>query len=261
MASEHLHVVRHHQDAPGPPIVLVHGAPDRSKNFAHVVHRLSDLPVTVYDRRGYGSSLAAAVADDGSVLGGFEVHAADLIDLLDGTPSIVVAQSAGGTISMLAATLAPELFLALGAWEPPMVPYDWWVGEEARNRTMAWTYYEDTRQLGEDMNRSILGDARWEQLRDSTKEMLREEGLAFRADMACQALPLFDVDALKVPFVVGYGNASPPAFAAAFERLAALAGADVFVGDGADHFAHLGAPEVWAKFVRHTIMLAAGSSR
>ena len=41
-----LHVVRHHADAPGPPVVLVHGAPDRSKNFAHVVHRLSDLPVT-----------------------------------------------------------------------------------------------------------------------------------------------------------------------------------------------------------------------
>ena len=34
------------------------GAPDRSKNFAAVVDRLADLPVTVYDRRGYGKALA-----------------------------------------------------------------------------------------------------------------------------------------------------------------------------------------------------------
>ena len=65
-----LHVVRHHDDAPGPRVVLVHGAPDRSKNFAAVVDRLADLPVTVYDRRGYGKSLAAGAE------GGFNVHAA-----------------------------------------------------------------------------------------------------------------------------------------------------------------------------------------
>jgi pimeloyl-ACP methyl ester carboxylesterase len=251
-----LHVVRHHVDAPGPPVVLVHGAPDRSKNFAHVVHRLTDLPVTVYDRRGYGRSVDAAIAPDGSVLGGFEVHAADLIDLLDGTPSVVVAQSAGGTIAMLAATIAPELFLALGVWEPPMVPYDWWVGAEAMERTMAWTRYDDTEQLGEDMNRSILGDDRWQALRESTKAMLRGEGVAFRADMACQATPLFDVESVKVPFVAGHGTDMPAAFVAANRRLAELTGADMFVGDGVDHFAHLSAPDVWAELVRRTVALA-----
>ena len=100
---------------PGPPVVLVHGAPDRSKNFAHVVHRLADLNVTVYDRRGYGRSLDAAVRPDGSFAGGFDVHADDLVTILDGTPSIVVGQSAGGAVAMLAATRAPELFLALGS--------------------------------------------------------------------------------------------------------------------------------------------------
>ena len=39
-----LHVVRHHVDAPGFSVVLVHGAPDRSKNFAHVVHLADGWP-------------------------------------------------------------------------------------------------------------------------------------------------------------------------------------------------------------------------
>jgi len=167
-----------------------------------------------------------------------------------------VAQSAGGTIAMLAATIAPELFLALGVWEPPMVPYDWWVGAEAMERTMAWTRYDDTEQLGEDMNRSILGDDRWQALRESTKAMLRGEGVAFRADMACQATPLFDVESVKVPFVAGHGTDMPAAFVAANRRLAELTGADMFVGDGVDHFAHLSAPDVWAELVRRTVALA-----
>lgn len=256
MVPPGLHVVRHHPDASGPPVVLVHGAPDRSKNFAHVVHRLTGLRVTVYDRRGYGRSIDAGVGADGDVRGGFDVHADDLLGLLDGMPSVVVGQSAGGTIAMLAATRAPELFLALGVWEPPMVAYDWWVGEEAMERTAVWARYTEPLQLGEDMNRSILGDDRWEGLRDSTKAMLRSEGLAFRADMACQAEPLFDVDLLKVPFVVGHGTDIPEPFLAANRRLADRTRAERYIGEGADHFAHLGNPDVWAGLVRRTVELA-----
>src|SRR5215216_1802867 len=91
-----LHVVNHHAHADSPRVVLVHGAPDRSKSFAHVVHRLPDLAVTVYDRRGYGKSLDAAWNADRLFSGGFAVHADDLIDMLDGRPSVVVGQSAGG---------------------------------------------------------------------------------------------------------------------------------------------------------------------
>jgi pimeloyl-ACP methyl ester carboxylesterase len=251
-----LHVVRHHVDALGPPVVLVHGAPDRGKNFAHVVHQLSDLQVTVYDRRGYGRSVEAAIGDDGQVLGGFAVHADDLISLLDGTPSVVVGQSAGGTIAMLAGVRAPELVLALGVWEPPMVPYPWWVGDESMERTMAWANAADPVQLGEDMNRLILGDERWHELRDSTREMLRGEGLAFRADMACQAEPLFDIDLLQVPFVVGYGTDMLDHLLAANQRLVARTSADEYIGIGADHYAHLSSPDVWAGLVRRTVELA-----
>jgi len=238
-------------------VVLVHGAPDRSKNFAHVVHRLHDLHVMVYDRRGYGKSLAAAPRPDGSVAGGFAVHADDLIALLDDTPSVVVGQSAGGAIAMLAATMAPELFLALGVWEPPMVPWDWWVGEEAQRRTMDYASYDDAFCLGEDFNRSILGDERWEQLRDRTKDLLRAEGAAFRADMAFQREPFLDLDAIKVPFIVGCGTvAFSEGHRMANHRIADRAGAELLVVEGADHFAHTNHPDAWVELVRRTVALA-----
>jgi pimeloyl-ACP methyl ester carboxylesterase len=252
MRTDGLHVVRHHVGAPGPPVVIVHGAPDRGKNFAHVVHRLSDVPVTVYDRRGYGRSIAA-----GSEGGGFAVHADDLIALLDGTPSVVVGQSAGGAIAMLAATKAPELFLALGAWEPPMVPWLWWGGEISLERTLSWAAHPDSRLLGEEFNRGIIGDERWDNLRRSTREMLRAEGEAFRADMACQEREFMDLDALHVPLLIGCGTVfQDDIHAGASHRLAERTGAELFVVDGADHFAHTNHPGAWVELVRRTVALA-----
>lgn len=251
-----LHVVRHHVDAPGLPVVLVHGAPDRHKNFAHVVHQLPDMAITVYDRRGYGRSLDAAWRSDRSFAGGFDVHAADLIELLGDGPAVVCGQSAGGAIAMLAAVRAPDLFAALGVWEPPMVPWEWWAGDEPYRQTMAWAGYDDAEQLGEDFNRAILGDERWNGLRESTKTLLRTEGRAFRADMACQSAPYFDLDALKVPLLVGWGTGGMPGLGGCHQRLAERMGAEQLVGVGADHFAHTNQPGVWAGLVRRTVALA-----
>lgn len=253
MVSAGIHVVRHYQHNPGPPVVLVHGAPDRAKNLAHAVHLLHDLPVTTYDRRGYGKSLEAGAIGPG----GFDQHADDLVALLDGTPSIVVGQSAGGAIAMAAAIKAPELFLALGVWEPPMVPWKWWSTIGQWERTMEYAWYDDPYRLGEDFNRLILGDERWEALPERTRSMLRAEGVAFRADMACQEFPFMDIELLKVPMVVGTGTEHPePAFADCHRETARRLNAEMYVGEGADHFAHLSNPAVWVGLVRQTLALA-----
>lgn len=189
--------------------------------------------------------------------GGFETHAEDLIALLDGTPAVVVAQSAGGSIAMLAATRAPELFLALGVWEPPMVAWDWGVWPEEWQETVSWAMYTDTEALGEVFNRRILGEERWQQIADRTKELLRAEGAAFRADMSSQIHPFCDLDLLKVPFVVGCGTEThDPRFQLAYRSLAELTRAELYVGEGADHFAHTNHPEAWVGLVRATIALA-----
>ena len=219
-----------------------------------MVHRLPDLPVTVYDRRGYGKSLEAAWDSDRSFAGGFQVHADDLIAILDDTPSVVVGQSAGGTIAMLAATKVPELFLGLGLWEPAMVPWDFGTGTDAYEYTMALAGYDDPLALGERINRDILGNDRWDALRPSTQQMLRAEGWAFRADMACQREPFLDLDALKPPIVLGCGTVPRhPGWHRTQALVAERLGAELFVAEGADHFAHTGAPEAWAELVRRTV--------
>jgi pimeloyl-ACP methyl ester carboxylesterase len=260
MSLAGLHIVRHHVDAPGPPVVIVHGAPDRSKNFAHVVHMLSDMPVTVYDRRGYGRSIPAAVAEDGEILGGFEVHANDLIELLDGRPSVVVGQSAGGAVAMLAATKAPELFAALGVWEPPMVPWDWWAGAEATTHMRAMMGDAGASAMVERFNRQMIGDERWDGLREVTRAMLLAEGPAFHADLACQFEQYLDLSHLKVPVLVGWANDvgqdMPDHLRGASRRLAEHCDAETFMVEGANHFAHTGRPDVWAELVRRTVALA-----
>ncbi len=78
----------------------------------------------------------------------------------------------------------------------------------------------DPDALGEDFNRLILGDERWEQTSPRTQESVRAEGTAFRADMSSQFEPLMDLDQLKVPFVVGCGTEAPdPRFQVANRRL------------------------------------------
>jgi pimeloyl-ACP methyl ester carboxylesterase len=231
-------------------VVLVHGGADRAKSFAPIVQRLSDIPVTVYDRRGYGQSLTAGADDDR-----FDTHADDLIAILDGTPSIVVGHSAGGAIAMLTATRAPELFLALGVWEPPMTQWEWWPAE-ARRQALAWGRAQNAEAVGEQFNRLILGDARWEQLPERTRRLLRLESRAFRADMASQDRVLFELDRLEVPRLLGCGTEQSRAFVGVHQRTAEMAGCELLVIEGAAHDAHISHPDAWAGLVRSTIDLA-----
>ena len=111
-----------HGSGATPSIVLVHGAPDRSSTFRDVLTELADCRVVVYDRRGYGRSIgasAAAAMDD---------HAADLLEILSSLapPRVVVAHSFGSNATMLAVAQRPQLFGAVGLWEPPLVWSDIW---------------------------------------------------------------------------------------------------------------------------------------
>jgi pimeloyl-ACP methyl ester carboxylesterase len=250
-----LHVVRHHANAVGPPVVLVHGGADRSKSFAPVVERLSDIPVTVYDRRGYGESLGLGTDSDR-----FNVHADDLITILERGRSVVVGHSAGGVIAMLAAARAPELFLALGVWEPPMTQWEWWPAD-ARQQTMTWGRAADAEAAGEQFNRLILGDARWEQLPERTRQRLRLEAKAFRADMASQDRVLFERGQLNVPRVLGCGTEQSGGFVGVHQRTADMFGYELLVIEGAGHGAHISHPDAWAQFVRATVDLDGRSSR
>jgi pimeloyl-ACP methyl ester carboxylesterase len=207
--------------------------------------------VITYDRRGYGKSLdVRPPARD------FADHADDLIGLLDGRPSVVVAQSVGGNVAMTAAARAPELFAALGVWEPANAWCDWWPDPGLVEAATRFARAADPLALGEEFNRGILGDQRWEALPERTKDMLRAEGAAFRADMAAELTAPYAFADIKSPTVIGYGTATSSGHAEGARRLAALIGADLYEVPGADHFAPLTSPPAWARLVRKAIALA-----
>ena len=60
----------------GRAVVLVHGAMDRGAAFLKVTRSLGDLDWWVYDRRGYGRSVADTPAE-------VDDHVADLVAVLE----------------------------------------------------------------------------------------------------------------------------------------------------------------------------------
>jgi pimeloyl-ACP methyl ester carboxylesterase len=233
------------------PVVLVHGAPDRSKNFAPVIEKLRDLPLVTYDRRGYGKSVGATPPARN-----FADHAEDLIAILAGRRSVVVAQSVGCNVAMAAATMAPSLFAALGLWEPPTAWCEWWPDPDLRESVLRFVATRDTALLGETFNRNILGDDRWDALSESTKSMLRREGAAFQADMTSELTAPFDFADIGCPVVIGAGTATGSGHLEGARRLAQILDADLFEVEGADHFAPTSSPGVWAELVRRTVASA-----
>jgi pimeloyl-ACP methyl ester carboxylesterase len=237
------------------PVVLVHGAPDRSRTYAKVTALLSDLPLIVYDRRGYGRSLDAVPAARS-----FADHADDLIALLDGRRATIVAQSVGANVALTAASRAPHLVAALGLWEPPIAWADWWPDATLRRAASSFAAAVDTGAMIEGFAREHLGAARWEGLAPTTRTLLLAEGAAFKVDMASELSAPFAFEDVRAPTVIGYGTATSNGHAEGARRLAARMGAELYAVEGAGHFASAAHPEAFARLARLAVGLATASS-
>ena len=251
MDLDGIHVEAHGPDT-GTPLVLVHGAPDRSTSFRPLLAELVDRRVVVYDRRGYGRSLGAepptAMVD----------HAHDLLGVIEqaGAPAVVVAHSFGSNPSLLAATLRPEAFAALGVWEPPMVWIEQWP-QFTKDYNARVAAADDPAATVEHFCRRVLGDAVWEAQSDEGRERCWAEGVAFQVDMGSALTAPFACDDVRVPVLVGYGTET---FAfhdgGAIWLSETLSDARLHVIEGAGHFAPRSHPAEYADFVRATAALA-----
>lgn len=237
--------VEHHGPGADPPIILVHGAPDRSAAFRDVIGHLPDRSVTVYDRRGYGRSLgtppARAMAD----------HARDLLDIADACecPPVVVAHSFGSNPAMLAATLRPSAFAALGLWEPPLPWVAWWPERTKHYNTMIASSDAPVDDI-EEMYRRLLGDDVWGRQPADVRARRRAEGPAFQADMASEMHAPFEFHDVVVPSLVGYGTETSVEHAYGARWLAErLPTARTHTIEGTGHFAPRTHPRAYAGFV------------
>jgi pimeloyl-ACP methyl ester carboxylesterase len=230
----------------GPSVVLVHGAPDRAASFRSLLPDVPHLRVILYDRRGYGRSLALQPAR--SMLD----HAEDLLGVLNRCqpPCVVVAHSFGSNPSMLAATLRPEVFAAMGVWEPPLPWVDWWP-QNTKEVGAAIARSENPEGEIEAMYRQLLGDETWEALTPEVHEQRRAEGPAFQVDMASELVAPFEFADMAVPTLVGCGTATSWEHAHGAAWLTEqLPNARLHVVPEAGHFANRTHPKEFAQFVR-----------
>ncbi len=275
------------QDGSGPVVVLVHGSLDRASSFRRVARRLDGLRVVTYDRRGYRSSRAAPVSDD------LAVHVDDLVRVATayaGHPAghdgvVAVGHSAGGTIVLGAAVERPDLFRAVGAYEPTMP----WLGFHAESRpsqadnesgpsqadaerrpsqadaerrpSQADKEEDHDPGLGaERFFRRVVGGRAWERLSEGQRAELRADGAALLADLRAVRRDVpFDVTALAVPTIVASGG--PSSFPHHLDTADWLAAHVATVRRStiacAGHGAHLSHPDAFAAFVRDVAAMGA----
>jgi pimeloyl-ACP methyl ester carboxylesterase len=227
---------------------------DRSRSFRRALAHLPDLRVVTYDRRGYGSSVAAGPPT------GLSQHVDDLIAILDGRRATVVAHSFGSHIGILASIARPDLVAGLGLWEPPMPWMDFW--PEAPKRSVARIVAAgDPADVGERGVRTILGEEGWARLSEDARALRRAEGAALVLDMASELEAPYDWGDVHVPCLIGYGEQTWPWTLDAAQRVAAMLGTETFVAAGATHLGHVSHPDAFADFVRRAVAYSAGGAR
>jgi len=245
MERGELHV-EHHGTPDGPSVVLVHGAPDRSSAFRPVLGPLDDLHLVTYDRRGWGRSVAAGPPT------GMAEHAEDLLAVAATLPGpvVIVAHSYGAHVTMLAATVNPSAFAAVGLWEPPLQYEPWWRSILERQGVDRFGGTDAAAQI-ELAHRVILGDDVWEAWPAEVREARRAEGPAYQVDMASLLEAPYAYADVKVPATVGGGSkSSSSSRKIAPWLLERLPDAEPHIIEGVGHFANRTHPEAFAGFAR-----------
>lgn len=216
-----------------PRVVLVHGAMDTGASFSRLIGQLHGLDVVSYDRRGYGESRL-----DGRSPARLGEHVEDLLALLDGRRSMVLAHSLGGVIALAAAERAPRLFQGLLTYEAPMPWEPWWPPVVLPEDT---TDELQVRAAAETFLRRHLGDSRWEALDDRRREGFLTHGAAWATELgdARDGGPAYVPEALEVPLLAVYGTATDGRHQRATQELALRAPqARLARIEGAAHLGH-----------------------
>ncbi len=238
--------------APRPRVVFVHGAMDRGSSFIKVLRLLPELEVVRYDRRGYGRSASAGIANS------VDAHVSDLVAVLAGQSAVVVGHSFGAVLAMVAGARLPEMVGAVAAYEPPAPWESWWSEGSAGTAAVITAEQEGPGVAAERFMRRVVGDRLWEALPAATQDARRAEGPALVAELAAlRSTPTipFAPSALKSRLVLGCGARTDERHRRAVDILAGATDARVEVIDGAGHGAHVSHPQEFAHLVRTAVAL------
>ena len=225
-------------------VLLIHGALDRAAGMALVARRLAPhCDVTRYDRRGYASRWQ----DPGPFT--IEAHVHDAIGLLDGRPSWIVGHSLGGDIALAVADRRPDLVRGVTIYETPLSWMDFWPKETAGASSMA----VGPEQGAEAFMVRMIGQRRWDELPERTKEARRREGRALVEELSSlrERAP-WSADGIACRVIAGRGEKAAPHHVRGMQWVADnVAGAQLRILAGAGH----GAPTTHAhQFVDELVL-------
>jgi pimeloyl-ACP methyl ester carboxylesterase len=183
-----------------PLIVVIHGSMDRSAGMLKLSRRLDmDFRVLRYDRRGYGRSFP----HDGPFT--MEHQVGDLVGLLAGRSAVLVGHSYGGNVALAAAEQHPDQVVGVAVYETPLSWEDWWPGTTAG--AIAVAEEGKPEEAAERFLRRMLGDKRWEELPERTRQIRRAEGIAMVGELAdLRRHRPWDPQHIPTPVITAFGS-------------------------------------------------------
>jgi pimeloyl-ACP methyl ester carboxylesterase len=171
---------------------------------------------------------------------------------------VLVGHSYGGNVALTAADRHPDLVAGVAVYEIPMSWEPWWPGTTAGSIAVAES--GEPEEAAERFLRRILGDRRWEELPERTRQARRGEGLAMVRELADlrRARP-WNPEHIAVPVVTAFGSLGAPHHHDGMRHAANLLGCPLVELADCRHDAPLSHPDLFRTEVIDPLMRRVGS--
>lgn len=235
-----------------PLVVVIHGSMDRSAGMLKLSRRLDmNFRVLRYDRRGYGRSFP----HDGPFTMGPQVS--DVVGLLAGRPAVLIGHSYGGNVALAAAEQHPELVAGVAVYETPLSWEPWWPGSTAGAIAVAES--GKPQEAAEQFLRRMLGDRRWDELPEQTRQIRRAEGVAMVGELAdLRRHRPWDPARITMPVITAFGSRGAAHHRHGMVHVASLLGCPAVELADCRHDAPLSHPDLFRTVVVDPLLQMVG---
>jgi len=160
-------------------------------------HLQGEHRVLRYDRRGYGKSWphpGPFTVDD---------QVDDLVDLVGDRKVVLIGHSFGGNIALATAARLGTQVVGVTTYETPLSWMDWWPGTTAGAMAVA----SSEADAAQNFMVRLIGQKRWEELPERTKQERRREGSALVGElMALRSKAPWTAERITCLVLCGYGS-------------------------------------------------------
>lgn len=156
-------------------VVFIHGTLDRSAGMARLSRLSARTHQTIrFDRRGYARHTPHS--------GPFTVsgNIDDVVKLVGRRHVILIGHSFGGNVALGAAEQLGDQVLGVSTYETPLSWSEWWPQDSAGGAALN----SPPEQAAETFMIRMIGERRWNELPESTRDQRRREGVALTGELS-----------------------------------------------------------------------------